>query len=180
MKTMNLHKWAVAALLVWGALMMLPGHAHAHGQPVINVNPSVVSAGDTITITGSEMEQGEKFAITLEGVQGATALGTILVEGQNEEAGFTATFNVPQSLKPGSYNLRAATQAGESATVDLTVTAPSSKASAAPAQTRMASGELHEIARPRSALMFISVIAVALVSITLGLLLVLPRRKIVL
>lgn len=96
-----------------------------------------------------------------------------------EVAGFTATFNVPQSLKPGSYSLRAATQAGESATVDLTVMAPSSEASAAPAQARMASGELHEIARPGSAPMLISVSAVALVSITLGLLLVLPRRKVV-
>jgi hypothetical protein len=49
------------------AIALLPlASALAHGEPVISVQPSIVAAGGEITVTGSEMEPGETFTISLE------------------------------------------------------------------------------------------------------------------
>lgn len=177
MNTVSLRKIAMAALLALTSVMSLPQFATAHGQPVITVNPEVASAGGEITVTGSEMEPGEVFAVSLESAQGSTALGTVKAEGEGEEASFAAIFVVPESLKAGPYIIRAATEEGEVATADLTVTAPASQASAAPAQARTASGELHQVERLRPAGLLIGVIAVALISGALGAWLIWPRRQ---
>lgn len=145
MKTHLLLSLALAA-----ALVLLPvSAASAHGEPVIAVEPTVVAAGGQITLAGTEMEPGEVFAITLEGLATSVPLGEATVTGEGEEAGFTATFTIPADTAPGSYTVRAATEEGESTSADLTVTAAAETASAEPATVQEPTGERHQIDRPR-------------------------------
>lgn len=150
--------------------------ALAHGEPVIAVEPPVVAAGGQITVTGSEMEPGEVFVISLEGAAGAIPLGEATVTGEGEEGGFTATFTVPADTVPGSYVVSAAAEDGDTTLADLTVTAPSEQASAGPATVREATGELHDLERPRSAAQVVAVVAAIALSSVAGLVLVRGRE----
>ena len=168
--------FAMTVSVALSVVFILPRPAHAHGQPVIVPNAPIIAAGDVITITGSDMEAGEVFTLTLEGISGSSLLGSATAIAAGEEAGFTATFTVPESIKPGTYTLKAATADGDGATTDLTVTPPASQASAAPIEARMASGELHAVERPRSVGLLIGVIVAMLISGALGIWLAWPRK----
>src|SRR3989304_2895757 len=109
------------------------GVALAHGEPIIRVDPPIVAAGGSITVTGTEMEPGEVFDLVLEGAATSVSLGQAAAEGEGEEAGFVVTRAIPADLAPGSYRLRASTEEGESAVADLTVTAAAAQADAGPA-----------------------------------------------
>lgn len=147
---MKTHLTLVRSLIVLTALALAPvGIALAHGEPVIAIQPAVVAAGGQITVAGTEMEPGEVFAITLEGVSGSVPLGEATVTGEGEEGGFTVTFTIPADTAPGSYTVRAATEEGEAATADLTVTAASEQASAAPAMVQEPTGEQHQLDRTK-------------------------------
>jgi len=121
--------------------------ARAHGEPVIVVEPFVVPVGGQITVTGSEMEPGEVFMITLEGPAASISLGEATASGEGEEGGFVAQFTLALDITPGSYTLTATTEDGDSATTDLEITAASENASAQPAEIREPTGEQHEIDR---------------------------------
>ena len=142
--------YLVRILIIVGMFALAPvGLALAHGEPVIAVQPAVVAAGGQIIITGTEMEPGEVFAITLEGVSGSVPLGEAAVTGEGAEGGFEATFTVPADTAPGSYTVRAAIEGGEAAEADLTVTMPFEHASTAPAMMQEPSGELHQVDRTK-------------------------------
>jgi len=171
MKTYSVYRVVIVALLA----LAWPAVALAHGQPVIAVQPAIVAAGGTVTVTGSEVEPGEVFALTLEGLAGSIPLGQATVKGEGEEAGFTATFNIPANSVPGSYTVRAATDEGEAASADLTVTASSDKASAGPAVVQEATSAPHLLDRTKPLGQVIGATAAAVVSGALGLWLVLRR-----
>ncbi len=79
----------IRGLFVFVVLALAPlGIALAHGNPVIAVQPDVVAAGGQITVTGTEMEPGEEFAITLEGPGISIPLGKATATGSGEEGGF--------------------------------------------------------------------------------------------
>ena len=161
--------YLVRALVVIAALVLTPVNmAWAHGEPVIAVEPTVVPAGGQITVTGTEMESGEEFIITLEGPAGSIPLGEAAVIGEGEEGGFTATFTIPSDVVPGSYTVRAATEEGEAAQADLTVTEPSTEASAAPATVQEPTGEEHLLDRTKTAGENIAIFVAAVVSLVLG------------
>jgi len=149
--------------------------ALAHGEPVIDVQPVMAPAGGEITITGTEMEPGEVFVITLEGSAVSTSLGEAMATGEGEEGGFVARFTIPMDVAPGSYTVRAVTEEGEVALSDLTVTGASTEASTGPATVREPSGEEHVLDRSKPAGQVVGVAAVALASLGLGLWLVLRR-----
>ncbi len=159
--------------MVFAALAFAPlGVALAHGQPVIAVAPAVAPAGGQITITGTEMEPGEAFAIGLEGMADSIPLGQVAVSSEGEEGGFTATFTIPADTPPGSYTVRAATEEGEAATADLTVTAPSEEASNGPAIMKEPSGEPHVIDRTKPIGQIVAVIVGIALSSAAGFVLV--------
>ena len=160
----------VCSLIVFTVLAITPiGVARAHGEPVIAVEPTVVAAGGQITVTGTEMEPSEVFAITLEGPAGSIPLGEATVTSTGEEGGFTVTLAIPSDTPPGSYTVRAATEEGEAAEADLTVTAPSEQASAGPATIRQEpSDEPHELDRTKPAGEIVAIFAAAMVSLVLG------------
>ncbi|HKZ82950.1 MAG TPA: hypothetical protein VJ793_04760 [Anaerolineae bacterium] len=145
--------YLVRALIIVVVLVLTPVNlVWAHGEPVIAVEPAVAPAGGQITVIGTEMEPGEVFAITLEGPAGSIPLGEATATGEGEEGGFTAAFTIPSDVAPGSYIVRAATEEGEVATADLTLTEPSAEASAAPAMVvDEPSGELHALDRAKPA-----------------------------
>ncbi len=171
MKARLLTSAALAAVLA----LALTRIALAHGEPVIVVEPAIVSAGGQITVTGTEMEPGEVFATTLEGVAGSIPLGEATVTGEGEEGGFTATFTIPSDIAPGSYTVRAATEAGETAAADLTVTPPSEQASAAPAMAQEPTGELHELDRSKPIGQIAAVVVVIALSAAAGFVLIRSR-----
>lgn len=147
---MKTHLALVRSSIVLAALALAPvGVALAHGEPVIAVQPAVVAAGGQITITGTEMEPGEVFAITLEGVSGSVLLGEATATGEGEEAGFTVAFAIPIETAPGSYQVSATAEDGDATSADLTVTAPSAEASAGPAVMQESTGEEHVLDRSK-------------------------------
>lgn len=173
---MKTHILRVLSLIITAALIVIPiGAALAHGEPVIAVEPAVVAAGGQITLIGTEMEPGEVFAITLEGVAGSIPLGKVTVTGEGKEGGFTTTFTIPTETAPGSYTVRAVTKEGETATTDLTITAPSKQASAAPAMAQKPSGELHAIDRSKPIGQIIAGVVVIAVSAAAGFVLIRNR-----
>ena len=135
---------------------------------MIAVEPTVVAAGGQIIVTGAEMEPGEKFAITLEGPAGSIPLGEAAVTGEGEEGGLVATFTIPSDTAPGSYIVRAATEEGEAAVADLTVTASSEAASAGPAVMQEPTGELHELDRTKPVVEAVAIVVASAVSLVLG------------
>lgn len=168
--------YLLPSLIVLAALaLMLPGVALAHGEPVIAVNPAVVAAGGAITITGTEMEPGEVFVLTLEGPTGSVPLGEATVTGEGEEGGFASTLTIPADTAPGSYTVQAVTEEGETATADLTVTAPSSEASTGPATIQEPSGEPHVIDRTKSTGQIIAVVVLIALSAAVGFVLMRSR-----
>lgn len=149
------------------------GAALADGVPVILVEPSVAAPGDQITITGTDMEEGEVFVFTLEGASGVFELGEATAAPDGEEAGFTAVFTLPSDLPSGSYLVRAATDEGETATADLTIGASSDAMNAQPME---ASAEPIELDRSKTPLLIGSVVVLALLSAVLGVWLVRMRE----
>lgn len=150
---------AVTALASFGAAL-------AHGEPIITVEPSAAVPGGQITITGADMEEGKVFRITLESAAGILELGEATATQDGDEAGFTVTFTLPTDLTAGSYLVRAATDEGETATADLTISASSEQVNDQPME---ASAEPLSLDRPRSVGLVISVVAMALIGASLGL-----------
>lgn len=149
--------------------------ALAHGEPVIDVQPAIAPAGGELTITGTEMEPGEVFVITLESTTSSTLLGEATATGEGEEGGFVARFTIPMDVVPGSFTVRAETEAGEVAFSELTVTRASTEASTGPVTIREPSGEEHILDRSKPTDQVVGVAAVALASLGLGLWLVLRQ-----
>lgn len=166
-------RYLLPTLIVLAALaLILPGVALAHGEPVVAVNPAVVAGGGAITITGTEMEPGEVFVLTLEGPTGSIPLGEATVTGEGEEGGFVTTLTIPAETAPGSYTVQAATEEGETATADLTVTLPSSEASAGPATIQEPSGEPHVIDRTKPTGEIIAIVVLIALSAAIGFVLI--------
>ncbi len=175
---MKVHPVVLRSLIIVVALSLVPigfGTALAHGTPTIAVQPAIVAAGSPITITGSDMEAGEEFTITLDGLAGTTTLGKVKAAGEGEEGGFTTTYTVPSDATPGNYTVRAIAEDGDATTTDLTVTAPTSAASAGPAMVQEASAAPHVIDRSKPIGELAGIAVVALVSGLVGLWLVRPR-----
>ncbi|HAF11115.1 MAG TPA: hypothetical protein VIN63_00610 [Candidatus Limnocylindria bacterium] len=126
--------------------------AQAHGNPVIHVDPTIVAAGGVITAKGSQMEPDLEFTITLERVGNAITLGMVTARKDNpaaQDAVFSQAFAIPPDAKPGSYQVRATSPDGDTASADLTVTEPTAAATAGAAMERMASGELQVLDRSK-------------------------------
>jgi len=142
--------------------LLSPPSARAHGDPVVSVTPTTVPAGGEVTVRGTEMEEGEVFAISLEGPARSIRLGEAAVSGE----GFEVTILVPPDTPPGSYQLLAAT-AEETAIADLEVTTAGT-AMGDNAAGLEPSAEPMEWVRPRSATTVVATVILGLLSLVLG------------
>jgi hypothetical protein len=168
--------WKRALVLASGMALAFASEVRAHGEPVIVVEPAIVAAGSEVTVTGSEMEPGEVFTIALEGTTASVTLGEATAAGEGEQAGFVVEFLIPADTPPGSYTLRATTEEGETATADLTITAPTETAGDEPATVQEPSGELHALERSKPFPPVAGASVVALLAAGLGLRLILARE----
>lgn len=168
--------YLLSALIVVALFVLAPaGFALAHGGATIVVEPAVAPAGGQVTVTGSEMETGEEWSLTLEGVAGSTPLGQASVTGEGEEGGFTVTLTIPADIKPGAYLVQAVTPEGESASAEITITAGSEMASAKPATVREPTGEEHLLDRSKPLDLTIGVGVVIALSAAAGFVLIRSR-----
>ncbi len=157
---------AIALALLIGATA-----AQAHGNPVLKVDPVMVAVGATISCDGSQMEPDLEFTITLERAGKSITLGKATAKKDkpdDAEAMFSQTFTIPSDLKPGSYQVRATSPDGDTATADLSVTEATSAAATGPAQLVMASGELHVLDRSKPLVQTAALAAIAGVLAVLG------------
>ncbi len=195
-------KQVIGSLIVVSTLAFVSiGVALAHGTPVIAVQPAIAPAGGQIAVTGSEMESGETFTMSLEGASGSLYLGTVTAVANNdqssmstpeaqsgaasesgattgaepEEGGFTASYLIPDKTPPGSYTVKATAEDGDATETDLTITAASAQASAEPAMIQEPTGALHQIDRSKPTGQVVGVVIVAIAGSTLGLWLVRKR-----
>lgn len=159
-------KWFVFILgIVVVSFWLLPVTVQAHGEPVIVVKPISVPAGGEISVSGTEMEDGEMFVITLEGITTSIPLGEAAVVDE----GFQMTLIIPADVPPGSYRVQAA--AGEeTAFADLTVTPAANGVEGATQAEDLPepSAEPMILDRPGSAIRSTGVIVLALLSLGLG------------
>src|SRR6266498_1127916 len=161
MKTIFLRSLSIALLLG----IFVAGTAPAHGTPTITIQPTVVSPGGQITVTGADMEEGESFKLTLESMNGIVQLGEATAAKNGDEAGFTAIFTLPADLTPGSYFVRCIAEDGDSTSADLTIAASSVQTNP---QQMEASAEPLVLARSKSPLLIGSVVVLALINAGLG------------
>lgn len=164
-------KQFIRTLIFFIALALRPlGVVLAHGDPVIVVGQTIVAAGGQVTVVGTDMEPGQQFAITLEGVTNSIPLGEAIAiaSADGEEGGFEITFAVPADAPPGWYTVRAATAGGKTAVTDLTVTAPTEEATNQSATVLEPTGELHQLDRSKSMGEILGVVIVILASMGLG------------
>lgn len=116
-------KLIISILIALLLTILSAGVVLSHGEPTITVQPQVAPPGSQITIIGSDMEDGEIFQITLEGMINTIPLGEASAKQDGDEAGFRADFTLPSDLSTGSYTVQAATDEGETTTADLTIAA---------------------------------------------------------
>lgn len=159
MKT-NLIRSLFIALLV---SILSVSIAMAHGEPAISVEPIAATPGGSITVTGSDWEEGEVLRITLESASGVFQLGQATATKDGEEGGFTATFMLASDLMPGTYLVRCVAEDGHTATADLTIAT-----NANPMSPMEASAEPLVLDRSESLLLIGSVVVLALLSAGLG------------
>jgi hypothetical protein len=169
-------KQFIRTLIFFVALALRPlGVVLPHGDPVIVVDQTVVAAGGQVTVVGTDMEPGQQFAITLEGVTNSIPLGEAIASDDGEEGGFEITFTIPADTPPGWYTLRAATAEGKTAVTDLTVTPATEEATNRSATVLEPTGELHQLDRSKSLGEILGVVFTILASMGLGFWLVRQR-----
>mgnify|MGYP001615633139 CR=1 FL=1 len=170
-------RWTLSGLIGLAISFLAAAAAQAHGEPIIVVEPTSAVAGDRITVTGSEMEPGEVFTLYVEGRGQSFSLGQATVTGEGEEGGFTISLTLPSDLEPGTYSVRAATETGESAVVDLSVTALASQAGSERAGEREPSAEPMLVDRSTPGGVAIGAGLIATVAAAAGLWLILRGSK---
>jgi hypothetical protein len=118
----------VLAALVIGLALPLAALAHAGGtEPIVELEPSQVTAGGTVVIAGMNMEPNGDRVIVLTGQQLIVEFGTVKTDANGK---FSLQVTVPSHLPSGIYQVQAI--GDETISADLEVTAAAGMPSAAP------------------------------------------------
>ena len=116
------------ALSLAGAAAVL-AHAGEAGKEALVVEPSDVTAGQTVVLVGSGLEPDNDRVLVLAGQDLVVEFGTVRT---NAEGMFQKELPIPSHLPSGIYELRAI--GDETLTVPLTVTAIAGGPEASPAE----------------------------------------------
>ena len=122
------------ALSLAGAAAVL-AHAGEAGKEALVVEPSDVTAGQTVVLVGSGLEPDNDRVLVLAGQDLVVEFGTVRT---NAEGMFQKELPIPSHLPSGIYELRAI--GDETLTVPLTVTAIAGGPEASPAAEDTAGG----------------------------------------
>ncbi len=122
---------ALGLVLSLGAAVTAMAHEGAGGEETIAVEPSSVTAGDTVVLAGSGLEPDNERVIVLAGQDLVVEFGTVMTDA---EGMFQEELTIPGHLPTGTYELRAI--GDETLTVPLEVTAAAGgqEASSAPTE----------------------------------------------
>lgn len=127
---------ALAALGLAAALASLTAataaaHEVGAGAETLAVEPTSVTAGESVVVAGSGLEPDTERVLVLAGQNLVVDLGTVTVDA---EGSFQKEVTIPSHLPSGAYELRAI--GDETLTVTLTVTAAAgSEATSGPSST---------------------------------------------
>ncbi len=109
---------AMAIVLTGLAVFSIQDEALAHGGASVAVAPTSVAAGASITVKIVGYQPNTLVSVTLEGVGGSIALGSLTTDAAG--AG-TLVVTTPADLKAGGYSVKAV-GGDDSETTDLSVT----------------------------------------------------------
>jgi len=109
---------ALGLLLSLGAGLAAMAHEGEEGEETLEVEPSSVTAGDTVVLAGSGLEPDNDRVLVLAGGQLVIEFGTVRTDA---EGTFSRELTIPDHLPSGTYELRAI--GDEILTVSLGVTA---------------------------------------------------------
>lgn len=118
---------ALGLLLSAGVGFVALAHSGS-GAETLEVEPSSVTAGDTVVLAGSNLEPDSDRVLVLAGADLTVELGTVKTDA---EGMFSKELTIPNHLPSGSYELRAI--GDETLTAPLAVTAAAGGAEASPA-----------------------------------------------
>lgn len=133
-------------VLVLFGLLIFPSRVLAHGEASLQATPSEAAAGAEITLTGTEMEDGEVFSLRLEGLFDAFSLGDATVSGE----GFSIVVALPPDASPGLYRVVAVSEEGESVGTEITILPAGTASGSGPAGDFEATAEKMDLDRPRT------------------------------
>lgn len=109
---------ALGLLLSLGAGLAAMAHEGGAGEETLEVEPSSVTAGDTVVLAGSGLEPDNDRVLVLAGGHLVIEFGTVRTDA---EGMFSKELTIPNHLPSGNYELRAI--GDEILTVSLGVTA---------------------------------------------------------
>ena len=115
---------ALGLLLSLGTGLAATAHQGTGGE-ALEVEPSSITAGDTVVLAGSGLEPDSERVLVLAGPDLTIEFGTVTTDG---EGMFSKQLTIPNHLPSGAYEFRAV--GDETLTVPLAVTAAAGVASA--------------------------------------------------
>lgn len=118
----------LAAALVLATSAAVAAHDPTGGEEEVVVEPSEVTAGDTVIAAGSGLEPNDERILALAGGDLVVDLGSVTTDA---EGMFQIELTIPSHLPSGIYELRAI--GDETVTAELGVTAVAGGAEASPA-----------------------------------------------
>ena len=154
---------AFGLLLSLGAALAAMAHQGSGGE-TLEVEPSSITAGDTVVLAGSGLEPDSDRVLVLAGPDLTIEFGTVKTDG---EGMFSEQLTIPNHLPSGAYEFRAV--GDETLTVPLAVTAATG-ATGASSEPNAASETV--VARQRSPLELGVILGFVAVAAAIGALLV--------
>jgi hypothetical protein len=112
-----MRRTALAVMLLAGGQLFVAGAVLAHGSgAAIEVEPSTVTAGGTVTLAGENLEPNDERVLVLKGPDATLDLGTVTTD---EMGAFSVQETIPGHLPSGVYEFQAI--GDETLTVQLNV-----------------------------------------------------------
>jgi len=145
--------------------------AFAHGDAVLTVSPDAAALGETVTVAADGVEAGETFAIVLISMKVEFTLGSVTVSDDDD---FHQDFTIPEDAPPGTYQVTATSEDGETLSAELVVL--EAREGIAVQETTKPSEAPMDLDRSKSPTQISVIIALVALSVGLGTILVRTRK----
>lgn len=157
-----MHKFSIGTMVVLLALGVSPPVVMAHGGDGgegLEVEPSSITAGESVVLAGSGLEPDSDRVLVLVGNDLTMALGTVTTDADGM---FSREIAIPGHLPGGSYQLQAI--GDETLSVPLAVAAGAAAQAPGPAAT----ADESVIPRGRGAIELLAILGLVVIATTLG------------
>jgi hypothetical protein len=140
---------AFAAVLAISLIPLVGGTALAHGDKQVTVTPLSPRAGETVTVNGGGLGDSREVDIRVVGLAVDVDLGQLTAA---DDGDFSGPLQLPVTIKPGTYQIRAIGDETLETQVTIAPAAPGTSTQAATTQSTTTGGmapEATETARQR-------------------------------